>query len=99
MRRRPRQGEVVIVAVPWEGHRGLLVELASSLADKIVVDCVNPIGFDTLGPYPLTVEEGSASRTSDPSVRPAPGSAARAGSSNPVEIKAGSALISTATVA
>jgi 8-hydroxy-5-deazaflavin:NADPH oxidoreductase len=59
------QGEVVIVAVPWEGHRELLVELAPALAGKIVVDCVNPIGFDKLGPYPLAVEEGSAAQQAE----------------------------------
>ena len=52
--------EVVIVAVPWAGHRLLLEELAPVLAGKVVVDCVNPLGFDTHGPYALQVEEGSA---------------------------------------
>jgi hypothetical protein len=54
------QGDVVIVAVPWEGHRELLVELAPQLAGKIVVDCVNPLGFDKQGAFALTVPEGSA---------------------------------------
>jgi NADPH-dependent F420 reductase len=53
-------GDVVIVAVPWDGHRELLASLASALADKIVVDCVNPLGFDKGGAYALAVEEGSA---------------------------------------
>jgi NADPH-dependent F420 reductase len=53
-------GDVVIVAVPWEGHRELLVPLAEPLAGKIVVDCVNPLGFDKAGAYALTVEDGSA---------------------------------------
>ncbi len=56
------QGDIVIVAVPWEGHRELLVSLEDRLADKIVVDCVNPLGFDKKGPYPLPVEEGSAAQ-------------------------------------
>lgn len=51
---------IVIVAVPWEGHRELLAALAGTLAGKVVVDCVNPIGFDKLGAYALTVPEGSA---------------------------------------
>jgi NADPH-dependent F420 reductase len=55
-----RAGEVVIVAVPWEGHRELLEGLRRELAGKIVVDCVNPLGFDKQGAYPLAVEEGSA---------------------------------------
>jgi len=53
-------GDVVVVAVPWEGHRELLVSLAHELAGKIVVDCVNPLGFDQAGAYALTVEDGSA---------------------------------------
>lgn len=53
-------GEVVIVAVPWEGHDGLLAGLAEPLTGKVVVDCVNPIGFDQRGPYALRPEEGSA---------------------------------------
>src|SRR6478752_2037171 len=53
-------GDVVIVAVPWEGHGDLLKGLATALADKVVVDCVNPLGFDKLGAFVLDVEEGSA---------------------------------------
>jgi hypothetical protein len=51
---------VAIVAVPWEGHRELLASLASALAGKVVIDCVNPLGFDSRGAYPLAVPEGSA---------------------------------------
>jgi 8-hydroxy-5-deazaflavin:NADPH oxidoreductase len=51
---------IVIIAVPWEGHRGLLASLAAPLAGKVVVDCVNPLGFDARGAYPLPVAEGSA---------------------------------------
>src|SRR6266496_1889470 len=32
--------DVVIVAVPWDGHGGLLAALAAPLAGKIVIDCV-----------------------------------------------------------
>jgi NADPH-dependent F420 reductase len=53
-------GDVVIVAVPWDGHGDLLKGLASALAGKIVVDCVNPLGFDKQGAFVLEVEEGSA---------------------------------------
>ena len=56
------QGEVVIVAVPWEGHKELLAELAPVLAGKIVIDCVNPLGFDKQGAFALPVEEGSAAQ-------------------------------------
>jgi 8-hydroxy-5-deazaflavin:NADPH oxidoreductase len=55
-----REAGVVIAAVPWEGHDELLSGLAAELAGKIVVDCVNPLGFDQRGAYPLPVAEGSA---------------------------------------
>ncbi|GAB2594641.1 NADPH-dependent F420 reductase [Streptomyces capparidis] len=55
-----RRSDIVIVAVPWEGHRELLQALRGELAGKIVVDCVNPLGFDKKGAYALRPEEGSA---------------------------------------
>jgi NADPH-dependent F420 reductase len=61
------QAGVVIAAVPWEGHGNLLSGLAAELAGKIVVDCVNPLGFDQRGAYALPVAEGG----------PAEGSAAQ----------------------
>jgi hypothetical protein len=57
-----RAADVVIIAVPWEGHRDLLTSLAAPLAGKIVIDCVNPMGFDERGAYPLLVAEGSAAQ-------------------------------------
>ncbi len=53
-------GDVVLVVVPWEGHDSLLESLKAALAGKVVVDCVNPLGFDKQGPFALKVEEGSA---------------------------------------
>ena len=53
-------GDLVLVVVPWDGHAELLAELAPALAGKVVVDCVNPLGFDKQGAYALKVEEGSA---------------------------------------
>jgi 8-hydroxy-5-deazaflavin:NADPH oxidoreductase len=52
--------ELVIVAVPYAGHAALLSALATELVGKIVVDCVNPLGFDHHGPFPLRVAAGSA---------------------------------------
>ena len=52
--------EVVIVAVPYDGHAALLSSLVTELSGKIVVDCVNPLGFDQRGPFPLRVAAGSA---------------------------------------
>lgn len=55
-----RRADLVIVAVPWDGHRDTLAALREPLAGKIVIDCVNPLGFDKRGPYALQVPEGSA---------------------------------------
>lgn len=55
-------GDIVLIVVPWEGHAEMLRELAPHLAGKVVVDCVNPLGFDKQGPYALMVEEGSAAQ-------------------------------------
>ncbi len=56
------EADVVVVAVPFDGHAALLTSLRSSLTGKIVIDCVNPLGFDNRGPYPLAVPEGSAAQ-------------------------------------
>ena len=55
-------GDLVLVVVPWDGHAELLAELAPVLAGKVVVDCVNPLGFDKQGAYALAVAEGSATQ-------------------------------------
>ena len=57
-----RAADLVIAAVPWEGHGDLLAQLAGPLEGKIVVDCVNPLGFDHHGAYPIAVPEGSAAQ-------------------------------------
>ena len=54
--------ELVVVTVPYEGHAALLRSLATELTGKIVVDCVNPLGFDKQGPFPLRVAAGSAAQ-------------------------------------
>jgi NADPH-dependent F420 reductase len=55
-------GDVVLVVVPWDGHAELLRELAPALEGKVVVDCVNPLGFDKQGAFALDVPEGSATQ-------------------------------------
>jgi 8-hydroxy-5-deazaflavin:NADPH oxidoreductase len=55
-------GDVVVIAVPWEGHELLIRALAPALVAKIVIDCVNPIGFDAQGAFALPVPEGSAAQ-------------------------------------
>lgn len=57
-----RESDVVIIAVPWAGHEDLLVSLAPALAGKLVVDCVNPLGFDKQGAFGLQVADGSAAQ-------------------------------------
>ena len=54
--------DIVLVVVPWDGHAELLESLRSELAGKVVVDCVNPLGFDKQGAYALPVPEGSATQ-------------------------------------
>jgi NADPH-dependent F420 reductase len=56
------QADVVLVAVPWEGHAAMVESLREPLSGKIVIDCVNPLGFDKQGPFALPVEEGSAAQ-------------------------------------
>ncbi|MEU1185020.1 NADPH-dependent F420 reductase [Streptomyces sp. NPDC005820] len=55
-----RRSDIVIVTVPWEGHAATLKEVQEELAGKLVIDSVNPLGFDSKGAYALRPEEGSA---------------------------------------
>jgi 8-hydroxy-5-deazaflavin:NADPH oxidoreductase len=54
--------DVVVLAVPWEGHANLIRDVAAALAGKVVIDCVNPLGFDERGAFALSIEEGSAAQ-------------------------------------
>jgi 8-hydroxy-5-deazaflavin:NADPH oxidoreductase len=54
------RADITIIAVPWDGHADTVAAVREPLAGKVVVDCVNPLGFDKQGPYPLPVPEGSA---------------------------------------
>lgn len=56
------ESDLVLVAVPFAGHTAVLESLRSSLASTIVVDCVNPLGFDKRGPFVHAVPEGSAAQ-------------------------------------
>ncbi|HEX8869383.1 MAG TPA: NADPH-dependent F420 reductase, partial [Lentzea sp.] len=47
------------------GHGDLLASLRDQLAGKIVIDCVNPLGFDKQGPFALPVTEGSAAQQAE----------------------------------
>ena len=53
-------GDVVLLATPWDESGQSFAALAEALAGRLVVSCINPLGFDKQGPYGLTVAEGSA---------------------------------------
>ncbi|MBW9206845.1 NADPH-dependent F420 reductase [Mumia sp. zg.B53] len=55
--------DVVVLAVPWDGYDALVADLAPALDAKIVISCVNPLGFDAAGPYGLTLAESAAEGT------------------------------------
>src|SRR5262249_33238679 len=57
--------DIVIVAVPWDGHAEAVAAVRDPLVGKIVVDCVNPLGFDREGPYAVRVPEGSAAEQAE----------------------------------
>jgi 8-hydroxy-5-deazaflavin:NADPH oxidoreductase len=52
--------DVAVLAVPYDGHDALVAELADGLAGKVVVSCVNPLGFDKQGPFGLDLERSAA---------------------------------------
>lgn len=52
--------DIAILAVPFNGHDELVISLRDELVGKVVISCVNPLGFDKNGPYGLDVEGGSA---------------------------------------
>ena len=60
-----RRSDLLVVAVPYDGHADLLRGLAGPLAGKIVVDAVNPLAFDGKGAYALDVAEGSAAQQAE----------------------------------
>jgi 8-hydroxy-5-deazaflavin:NADPH oxidoreductase len=52
--------DAVFLVFPYEGQAEVLPGLAGPIGGKIVVDCVNPLGWDRQGPFLLAVPEGSA---------------------------------------
>jgi NADPH-dependent F420 reductase len=58
--RAAREGEVVIVATPWDGFEAIGAACADALAGKLVICCANPLRFDGDGPMPVRLPEGSA---------------------------------------
>lgn len=61
----------VVIAVPYEAHARTLMDVAHALDGKILIDCVNPLGFDKQGAYALSVPEGSAAQQAQALVPPA----------------------------
>jgi NADPH-dependent F420 reductase len=55
--------DVVLLAVPYDGHDELVASLREAVRGKIVISCVNPLGFDKRGAFGLTVEAGSAAES------------------------------------
>jgi 8-hydroxy-5-deazaflavin:NADPH oxidoreductase len=54
------RAEVVFLTCPIAGQVTLLPGLATAIGGKVVVDTINPIGWDEAGPHVLDVPEGSA---------------------------------------
>lgn len=55
--------DIVLLAVPFDGHDDLVAALAPQLAGKIVISCVNPLGFDKQGAFGLDLGPTSAAET------------------------------------
>lgn len=53
-------GDIVLLATPWDESGLSIAELAAPLAGRLVVSCINPLGFDARGPFGLPVVQGSA---------------------------------------
>lgn len=54
------RADIVVLAVPYDGHDDLVSSLCEAAKEKIVISCVNPLGFDKAGAFGLAVEGGSA---------------------------------------
>jgi 8-hydroxy-5-deazaflavin:NADPH oxidoreductase len=52
--------DVVFLVFPFAGQAEVLPGLAGAIGDKVVVDVVNPLGWDEQGPYLAQAPEGSA---------------------------------------
>ena len=52
--------DVVFLVFPFEGQAAMLPDLADAIGDKLVVDVINPLGWDERGAFVLDVPEGSA---------------------------------------
>jgi len=55
-------GEIVVVTIPFAGHRDTLKTLAPAIGAKIVIDVVSPLAFAGRQMKALAVPEGSAAQ-------------------------------------
>jgi hypothetical protein len=65
--------DAVLLTVPYDGHAEPVASLRAQLAGKVVLSCVNPLGFDKRAPYSLNVGDGSAAEKTQrmvPGARP-----------------------------
>lgn len=53
-------GDIVVVAVPYDAQASTLPPLRESVAGKVVLNMVNPMAFDDLGPKAVPVAAGSS---------------------------------------
>ena len=58
-----RAAEIVLLAIPYDGHDDLVAELAPMLSGKVVITCVNPLAFDRSGPVGLLAGTSAAEAT------------------------------------
>jgi NADPH-dependent F420 reductase len=58
-----RKADIALLAIPYEGHDELVESISDGLDGKIVISCVNPLGFDKRGAYGLSVAAGSAAES------------------------------------
>ncbi len=56
------EADIVLLAVPWSSHAETLAGVSNQLRGKILIDCVNPLGFDKRGAFAVAVPEGSAAQ-------------------------------------
>lgn len=54
-----RSADVVLLAVPYDGHDDLVATLP--LAGRTVISCVNPLAFDKRGAHGLVIDGGEGS--------------------------------------
>ncbi|MEZ5185764.1 MAG: NADPH-dependent F420 reductase [Candidatus Nanopelagicales bacterium] len=57
-----QEADIVVVAVPYDGHADTIADVEQAVRGKILIDCVNPLGFDKQGAFALEVPEGSAAQ-------------------------------------